>query len=84
MGIEPTQLLKVTINASGGMEDPQMLKLQSSQSCKVHENMYTTDQKYRTSGLKYFVKSGFERESLMLDKHMIPRFKSLDVGSKIS
>ena len=44
--------------------------------------MYTTDQKYPTSGFEYFVKSGFEREPLMLDKQMIPH--SLDVGSKIS
>ena len=46
--------------------------------------MYTTVQKYRTSGFKYFVKSGFERQPLVLDKQMIPHFKPLDVGSKIS
>ena len=45
---------------------------------------YTTDRKYQTSGFEYFVKSGFEREPLMLDKQMIPHFKGLDVGSKIS
>ena len=45
---------------------------------------YTTDRKYWTSGFEYLVKSGFERESLMLDKQMIPHFKPLYVGSKIS
>ena len=39
---------------------------------------------YWFGGFEYFVKSGFEREPLMLDKQMIPHFKDLDVGSKIS
>ena len=51
---------------------------------KYLEEIYTTDRKYQTSGFEYFVKSGFEREPLMLDKQMIPHFKPLDVGSKIS
>ena len=39
---------------------------------------------YWFGGFEHFVKSGFEREPLMLDKQMIPHFKGLDVGSKIS
>ena len=38
---------------------------------------------YWFGGFEYFVKSGFEREPLMLDKQMIPHFNGL-VGSKIS
>ena len=45
---------------------------------------YTAGGKYLTSGFEYFVKSRFEREPLMLDKQMIPNFKPLDVGSKVS
>ena len=56
-----------------------MINLESSRwKCN-----YTTDRKYRTSGFEYFVKSGFEREPLMLDKQMIPHFKGIDVGVKI-
>ena len=47
-------------------------------------DIYTTYQKYWTSGFEYFAKSEFEREPLMLDKQMIPHFKPLDVGFKIS
>ena len=39
---------------------------------------------YWFGGFEYFVKSGFEREPLMLDKQMIPHFKGLHVVSKIS
>ena len=39
---------------------------------------------YWFGGFEYFVKSGFEREPLMLDKQMIPHFKGLDVDFKIS
>ena len=39
---------------------------------------------YWFDGFEYFGKSVFEREPLMLDKQMIPHFKGLDVGSKIS
>ena len=39
---------------------------------------------YWSSGFEYLVKSGFEREPLMLDKQMMSHFKGLDVGSKIS
>ena len=35
-------------------------------------------------GFGHYVKSEFEREPLMLDKQMIPHFKGLDIGSKIS
>ena len=45
--------------------------------------MYTTAHMYTYGGFEYFVKSGFERELLMLDKQMIPHFKPLDVGFKI-
>ena len=45
---------------------------------------YTPDWKYQTNGFEYFVKSGFEREPLVLDKQMIPHFKPLDIGFKIS
>ena len=38
---------------------------------------------YSSGGFEYFVKSGFEREPLMLDKQMIPHLKGLDVGVKI-
>ena len=34
-------------------------------------------------GFEYFVKSGFEREPLMLDKQMMPHLKGLDVCVKI-
>ena len=47
-------------------------------------SLYTTDRKYQTKGFECFVKSEFEREPLMLDKQMIPHFKPLDVGFKIS
>ena len=43
-----------------------------------------SDQKYWSGGFEYFVKSGFERETLMLDKKMMLHLKALDVGSKIS
>ena len=46
--------------------------------------IYTTNREYQTSGFEYFEKSGFEREPLMLEKQMIPHFKGLDVGFKIS
>ena len=46
--------------------------------------LYTADRMYWFGGFEYFVKSGFEREPLMLDKQMIPHFKPLDVASKIS
>ena len=46
--------------------------------------LYTADRMYWFGGFKYFVKSEFEREPLMLDKQMIPHFKPLDVSSKIS
>ena len=39
---------------------------------------------YSSSGFEYFAKSGIELEPLMLDKHMIPHYRSLDVGFKIS
>ena len=39
---------------------------------------------YWFDGFEYFVKSGFERELPMLDKKMIPHFKGLDVGFRIS
>ena len=39
---------------------------------------------YWFGGFEYLVKSGFEREPLMLDKQMIPHLKGLDVGFKIS
>ena len=39
---------------------------------------------YWFSGFENFVKSEFEKEPLMLDKQMIPHFKGLEVGSKIS
>ena len=39
---------------------------------------------YWFGGFEYFVKSEFEREPLMLDKQMIPHFKPLDNGLKIS
>ena len=39
---------------------------------------------YSTAGFEYFVKSGFERETLMLDKQMIPHFIGLDIDFKIS
>ena len=38
---------------------------------------------YWFSGFEYFVKSGFEREPLMLIKQMIPHLKVLDVSGKI-
>ena len=44
---------------------------------------YTADHMYWFGGFEYFVKSGFEREPLMLYKQMIPHFKGVDVGSKI-
>ena len=47
-------------------------------------NIYTADRMHWFSGFEYFVKSGFEREPLILDKQMIPHFKGLDVGFKIS
>ena len=50
----------------------------------IKKNLYITDWKYRTSEFEYFVKSGFERELLMLDKQMIPHFKPLDVDFKLS
>ena len=43
------------------------------------QETYTTDRKYQTSGFEYFVKSGFERELVMLDKQMIPHLKALDI-----
>ena len=46
--------------------------------------IYTVDGMYWFGGFEYFVKSRFEREPLMLDKQMIPHFKGLDVGFKIS
>ena len=46
----------------------------------IHYRSKVSDQ---TSGFENFVKSGFEREILMLDKQMIPHFNALDVGSKI-
>ena len=39
---------------------------------------------YWFAGFEYFVKSGYEREPLMLDKQMIPHFNAVDIGSKIS
>ena len=39
---------------------------------------------YWFGGFEYFVKSGFEREPLLLDKQMMPHFKGLDVGFSIS
>ena len=39
---------------------------------------------YWFGGFEYFVKSGFEREPLMLDKQMIPHFNALNADSKIS
>ena len=47
-------------------------------------SMYTAAHMYSSGGFEYFVKSGFEREPIMLHKQMIPHFKPLDVGSKIS
>ena len=38
---------------------------------------------YPYGGFEYFVKSGFDREPLMLGKQMIPHLKALDVGAKI-
>ena len=52
--------------------------------CNTLGNLHSTDRKYQTSGFEYFVKSEFEKEPLMLDKQIIPHFKLLDVGSKIS
>ena len=37
---------------------------------------------YWFGGFEYFVKSGFEKEPLMLGKQMIPHFKGLDVVLK--
>ena len=46
----------------------------------MHDQSKVSDQWF-----EYFVKSGFEREPLMLDKQMIPHDTSpLDVGSKKS
>ena len=45
---------------------------------------YTTAHMYPYGGFEYFVKSEFEGEPLMLDKELIPHFKGLDVGFKIS
>ena len=45
--------------------------------------IYTVDGMYWFGGFEYFVKSGFEREPLMLDKQMIPHLKGLDIGTKI-
>ena len=39
---------------------------------------------YWFGGFEYFVKSGFEREPLVLDKQIIPHFNGLDVGFNIS
>ena len=39
---------------------------------------------YWFGGFEHFVKSGFERESLLLDNQMIPHFRGLDVAFKIS
>ena len=38
---------------------------------------------YWFGGFEHFVKSGFEREPLMLEKQMIPHLKGLDVGFKM-
>ena len=38
---------------------------------------------YWFGGFEHFVKSGFEREPLMLDKQMIPHLKGLDISAKI-
>ena len=57
--------------------------IRSKMTCEgMKSNLYTTDRKYQTSGFEYSIKSGFEREPLMLDKQMIPHFNALDVGSK--
>ena len=45
---------------------------------------YIADRKYWFDGFEHFVKSGLKRGPLMLDKQMIPLFKGMDVGSKIS
>ena len=37
---------------------------------------------YWFGGFDYFVKSGFEREPLMLDEQMMPHLKGVDVDSK--
>ena len=46
--------------------------------------VYTYAHMYSSAGFEYFVKSGFEWEPFMLDKQMIPHFKGLEFGSKIS
>ena len=39
---------------------------------------------YWFGGFEYFVKSGFEREPLLLDIQMVTHLKGLDVGFKMS
>ena len=39
---------------------------------------------YPYGGFEHFVNSGFDREPLMLHKHMIPHFLAHDVGLQIS
>ena len=59
------------------MEDPVC-------SIGLGNTLPTVSHMYWFGGFEHFVNSGFEREPLMLDKQMIPHFKGLNVGFKIS
>ena len=45
---------------------------------------YTAAHMYPYGGFEYFVKSGFGREPLKLQKQMIPHFLALDAKLKVS